>query len=217
MTRIVKPLLTYLALACVCASMATVAHADEIQKSGREEWPSKHELQPLLGYQVGFGGQTSSLYGVKLGVEYAYRFQQYAWFDMQVHNIFGAGPTGGYCYKSFTSHCYYGGWGFEADVGVKMKIPLAQIPLVIEVPILLGVVGMYNRECGDNGASVPIFKTGVGIRYFVTKRIGVGVTTHLAFGPAFHGGGHFLCGKGTDSYTDFYGAFDFQFGGEFLL
>lgn len=207
---------TLLALAVLLGS-AQLAAADPIQKSGREEWPGKHELQPLLGYQVGFGAQVANTYGVKLGLEYAYRFQQYAWFDMQVHNVFGAGPTGGLCYQSITHHCYWGGWGFELDAGVKVKIPIAPVPLVIEVPILLGVVGVYNRECGDNGAAVPIFKTGVGVRYFITRRIGVGVTTHLMFGPSFHEESHVLCGKGQNTYTDLYGAWDFQLGGEFIL
>ena len=36
-----------------------------------------------------------------------------------------------------------------------------------------------------------------------------------AFGPGFHNSGNAVCT--TNSYTDFYGAFDFMVGAEFYL
>lgn len=190
----------------------TTAAADNMK-----EWPGKHELSPHLGYQVGFGGDVGNLSGFRLGAEYAYRFQQYVWFDVQAHNIFGLGGKDGPCRNNLLEKCYRGGWGFELDAGVKIKIPVASIPLVIEVPVLVAVIATYNRDCGDNGAAVPAFKTGAGVRYFVTKKIGVGGAIDFAFGPNFHGAGAVLCGKGNDSYTDFYGAFTFSLGAEFIL
>ncbi len=209
------------ALALVAASVSTglgtkEARAEGIQTSGKQEWPGKHELQPHLGYQVGFGGDVGNLSGFRLGAEYGYRFQQYVWFDLQLHNIFGFGGRDGRCRNNLLENCYRGGWGFEFDAGVKVKIP-TNIPLVIEVPILIGVIATYNRDCQDNGAAVPAFKTGVGVRYFLTRRIGVGATANFAFGPNFHASGAAFCGKGDRSYTDFYGAFDFSLGAEFIL
>jgi len=205
-----------LALALALALVRTAPAHAEVQKSGPQEWPGKHALAPHVGYQVGFGGDVGNLSGFRLGLEYNYRFQQYVWFDMQVHNIFGFGGRDGVCRGNPLDRCYRGGWGIELDAGVKVKIPTA-IPLVIEIPVLIGVIATYNRDCNDNGAAVPALKTGVAVRYFLTRRIGVGAGANFTFGPSFHQAGAAFCGKGNSSYTDFYGAFDFSIGAEFIL
>ena len=98
-------------------------------------------------------------------------------------------------------------------VGVKLKFK-TPIPLVVEVPLLGGVEVLYHRDCNDGGAAVPVFRAGAGVKYFLTRNIGVGGGMTFAFGPAFHGRNN--CGNG-DSYTDLYGAFDFLVGAEFIL
>jgi hypothetical protein len=203
-----------LGLALVTACSLGSARADEIQRSGPEIWPSKHELSAHLGFQAGFAGRIGSTSGFKLEADYAYRFHPLVWFAAQVANNFGFGNGDGFCANAPTFTCYRGGWDFELMVGVKLKWT-TRIPLVVEAPVLLGVDLLYNRNCGDDGASVPLIKTGGGVKYFVTRKIGVGAKIDIAGGPGFHqaAGG---CGL-LQSYTDFYGYFDFMVGAEFLL
>jgi hypothetical protein len=189
------------------------ARADEIQRSGPESWPSKHEVSAHMGFQAGFGGQIANTSGFKLEADYAYRFHPIAWFMVQVANNFGFGNADGFCTHAPNLACYRGGWDFELMAGVKLKWT-TPIPLVIEAPVLVGVDLLYNRDCGDDGAGVPTFKTGAGVKYFVTRKIGVGAKFDFAGGPGFHQTGS--CGM-LRSYTDFFGYFDFMVGAEFML
>src|SRR5262245_46038007 len=84
----------------------------EIQKSGPEVFPSKHELDAHLGYQAGFGGVFQNPSGFKLTGEYGYQFHPLAWFDLQVSNVFGFGSPVGPCSGAFGTQCYRGGWAF---------------------------------------------------------------------------------------------------------
>ena len=59
-----------------------------------------------------------------------------------------------------------------------------------------------------------MLRTGVGIKYFLRPRIGVGASLGFDAGPAFHE--QTACKVGG-RYTDFYGAFDFMVGTEFIL
>jgi hypothetical protein len=191
------------------------ALAVEIQRSGPEVFPSKHELSAYLGYQAGVGGVYQNPSGLKITGEYAYRFHEIAWFDLQLGNVFGFGSTYGLCADSSNSFCYRGGWALDIAGGVKLKFKTA-VPLVIEVPILLGVDVLYNRDCGDDGAAGPLLKAGANAKYFLTKSIGLGAALGFAFGPGFHGSSSVGSCK-HDSYVDFYGAFDFSVVAEFLL
>ncbi len=197
----------------VCLA-ATTAHAD-IQKSGPEDFPGKHELDAHLGYDAGFGGKYQNPSGVKLTAEYAYRFHPLAWFDVQLSNVFGFGSVSGPCGDSFGTLCYRGGWAFGIAAGVKLKW-VTPVPLVIETPILAGIDILYNRDCGDNGVAVPLLRTGAGAKYFLTRRIGLGVNFAFAFGPGIHGGSS-IASCNRSSYTDFYGAFEVNIGAEFIL
>lgn len=208
-----KRLLVALAGALVVCSGA-VASA-QLQRGVPEVFPSRHELSAHLGGQAGFGGQLGSPSGFKLEAEYGYRFHPYIWFDVDLANNFGFGSADGYCTHSVFAKCYRGGWNLELMAGVKFKFPTA-IPLVIEAPLLAGLEVLYNRDCGDNGAAVPVAKTGAGVMYFLTKKIGVGAKFNVAFGPAFHSASDFGVCK-QDSYTDFFGYFDFLVGAEFIL
>jgi hypothetical protein len=195
--------------------LAAPAGAVEIQKSGSENFPSNHELSAHLGYQAGVGGTFQNPSGLKLTGEYAYRFHELVWFDARVSNVFGFGSTGGPCVDVVSSDCYRGGWAFGLAGGVKLKFR-TPVPLVVEVPVLLGVDVLYNRDCGDDGAAGPLVRTGGSAKYFLTRNIGLGAAVNFAFGPGFHGGSDSpLCKR--SSYVDFYGAFDFSLVAEFLL
>jgi hypothetical protein len=193
------------------------APSNESQQIERpfEIQPSRHEMSVQLGYATGFGGDFGSPSGLKITGDYAYKFHRIAWFDLQLGNTFGFGSKDGRCVGSTDSNCYRGGWDVEIAAGVKLKFSTPRLPqLQIEVPILLGADVLYNRNCGDNGAAVVV-RPGIRAKYFLTPRIGVGIGMNAAFGPAFHASGDPVCT--TNSYTDFYGAFDFMAGAEFML
>ena len=174
-------------------------------------WPSRHELSVQVGYQAGFGGSLSSPSGLKITADYGFRFHRLAWFDLQLGNVFGVGSADGACSADPRSSCYRGGWDFNVSAGVRWKLkPTSSV--AVEIPVLVGLSVLYQRDCGDNGAALPVLRPGVRAVYFLTPRVGLGAGVNLALGPAFHGGG---CGK--TSYTTLYGAFDFSLGAEFLL
>ncbi|HEY1587386.1 MAG TPA: hypothetical protein VGH63_16935 [Polyangia bacterium] len=204
-------------LAAVMAALVALAAVPsaaraEIQQGVPEVFPSKHELSAHMGFQAGFGAQLGSTSGFKLDAEYAYKFHPFIWFDANLANVFGFGSADGTCTHSVLATCYRGGWALEMMAGIKLKFA-TKIPLVIEAPALVGVEVLYNRDCGDNGAAVPVLKTGGGVMYFLTKKIGVGAKFDVAFGPGFHGSS--VCKQ--QSYTDFFGYFDFLVGAEFIL
>jgi hypothetical protein len=185
-------------------------------RSGPEHYPGKNEISVHLGYQEGFAGKFANPSGFKLFFEYARRLSDVVWLDLQANNVFGFGPGEAICYdrlgRPFPCNLgyYYGGWDFEFAIGVKLKIK-TKIPLVVEIPILAAVEVLYDRQCGDTGAA-PALRVGGGVKYFVTRSIGVGGGINFAFGPGFHAAS--AC---FDSYTDFYGAVDFQLGAEFIF
>lgn len=184
-------------------------------KSGPEHFPANNEVSVHIGGQVGFAGKFANPSGFKLFAEYARRFTDLVWLDVQANNVFGFGSATGTCYDRMgnpfpCNGFYYGGWDFELAIGVKLKIKTG-IPLVVEVPLLAAVEVLYNRQCGDTGAA-PAARVGGGVKYFVTRAIGVGGGVNFAFGPGFHGASNCF-----NSYTDFYGAFDIQFGAEFIF
>jgi hypothetical protein len=199
---------------------ASPAFADGVQTSGAEAFPGKNEISAHIGYQAGFAGRYANPSGFKLFAEYARALTDLVWLDVQFNPVFGFGGSGTYtCYDRFGNPyvcggaAYYGGWDLELAVGVKLKFKLGKIPLVIEAPITLALEGLVNRSCGDNGVAAPVLRTGGGVKYFVTRAIGLGVGVNFALGPGFHADSP--CGP--NGYTDFYGAFDFALGAEFIL
>jgi hypothetical protein len=205
-----KPILLLVAL-----SFSATAKADEAVQRSIDIQPSRHEVNVHLGYQAGFGGSLGSPSGLKLVADYAYKVQRFTWFNLQVGNTFGFGGHDGLCVNSTDSQCYRGGWDFEIAAGVRLSWQLKRVPMNFEVPLLVGVDVLYNRDCGDNGAAFPVLKPGVRAKYFVTPRVGLGVGVNFAFGPSMHSGGASVCT--TRSYTDFYGAVDILMGAEFIL
>lgn len=209
MSRLLLPLV-------ILGALAGVARA-QVQAGVPEVFPSRHEISVHTGFQAGFGGHyDTGTSGYKLEADYAYRFHPFIWFDVSLGNNFGFGNGDGVCANGVIgSTCYRGGWALELLAGIKMKWALQRIPLVIEAPVQAGVEVLYNRDCGDNGAGVPVIRTGGGAMYFLTKKIGVGLKIDFAGGPAFHGSGT-ACGI-QHSYTDFFGYVDFMLGAEFFL
>ena len=209
MSRLLLPLL-------ILGAFTGVARA-EVQAGVPEVFPSRNEISVHTGFQAGFGGHyDTGTSGYKLEADYAYRFHPIIWFDVSVGNNFGFGNGDGLCANGVVgSTCYRGGWSLELLAGIKLKWALQRIPLVIEAPVQAGVEVLYNRDCGDNGAGVPVIRTGGGAMYFLTKKIGVGVKIDFAGGPSFHGAGT-ACGI-QHSYTDFFGYVDFMLGAEFFL
>lgn len=188
------------------------------QTHGAEQYPGKVELSVKIGVQSGFAGNFSNPSGLKLFGDFAYRMSDVVWFNVQLNQLVGFGFSGGTCYDNLgrgfpcgAVNTYYGGWDTEVAVGVKLKFK-TPIPLVVEVPIGGAVEFLYARSCGDNGVAVPVLRAGGGVMYFLKKNIGVGGGFAFALGPGFHSSG--TCGG---SYTDFYGAFDFGVGAEFIL
>jgi hypothetical protein len=206
-------------VATLLAALCGAARA-EIQQGVPEVFPSRHEISAHAGFQAGFGAKYGSASGFKLEADYAYKFHPIMWFDASVGNNFGFGNADGPCRGAVVFNppsCYRGGWNLELAAGLKLKFPLQSLPIVIEVPVQLGVEVLYNRDCNDNGAAVPVLRTGGSGMYFLTKRIGVGLKIDFAAGPAFHGKPDTSCIVNGDSYTDFFGYFDFLFGAEFVL
>jgi hypothetical protein len=196
----------------------TGAARAEIQQGHPEVFPSRHEISVHGGFQAGFGGKyASGTSGFKLEADYAYKFHPLMWFDLSVGNNFGFGNADSTCAGVFPggATCYQGGWALELLAGIKLKFT-TRIPIVVEVPVQLGVEVLYNRDCHDNGASVPVVRTGAGGMYFLTPRIGVGMKIDFAGGPSFHGKPD-GCLPTAGSYTDFFGYVDFMFGAEFFL
>jgi hypothetical protein len=194
---------------------AGVAQAAPIQTQGPENFPGPNELSAHFGYQAGFGAHYTNSSGFKLFFEYGRRLTDLVWFDVQANNTFGFDYGTTTCFDRFGRPYACGGsgngWDFQLAAGVKLKIK-TRIPLVVEIPILLAVDALYNRPCGDTGAAVPVIKPGVGVKYFLLRNLGIGGGFNTGFGPAFHQDSN--CSVG---YTDFYGAFDFQVGAEFLF
>lgn len=203
------------------AGAASVARAEDAAATAQpttvskpfEVSMSRHEISAHVGYQAGFGGTFGSASGLKISGDYAYRFHRKVWFNLQVGNTFGFGASDGRCVNSFDSFCYRGGWDLSIAGGIRFKFQ-TRVPVIVEVPLLVGVDVLYNRNCGDNGAAV-VLRPGVRAKYFVTPRVGLGAAINFAFGPSFHGAGSTTCT--ANSYTGFYGAFDFMLGTEILL
>ena len=179
-------------------------------------FPGNNEFSVHIGYQAGIAGTFANPSGFKLFAEYGHRFSDLVWLDVQANNVFGFGPSPGVCYDRFgnpfpcAAGYYYGGSEFELAVGVKLKI-LTRSPLVVEIPILGALEIIYDRQCRDAGVS-PAVRMGGGVKYFVTRSIGLGGGINFAVGPGFH-----QAGDCSASYTDSYGAFDFQMGAEFIF
>jgi hypothetical protein len=205
-----------LIVALLVASAGTAGAREATVLTGaREISDSRHELSAHVGYQAGFGGELGSPSGIKVSADYAFRFHRFTWFHLQVSNTFGFGSKDALCAGSLDSYCYRGGSDFGIAAGGRFKFRVRQLPLLIEIPLLAGINVLYNRHCGDDGASFPVIRPGLRATYYVTPKIGLGAAVDLAVGPAFHTGSTSGCRQ--ESYNGVYGSASFMLGAEFLL
>ncbi|HXU67810.1 MAG TPA: hypothetical protein VN947_00700 [Polyangia bacterium] len=201
-TRIWLP--TLLA-AMLCAS---AAQAQTYVSRRYDNFPGKDELSGQLGFQASLGGGTPG--GFKMFLDYSHRLTNLVWLNFKLNPTFGAGETRTVCVDQFgnTYDCGTGfdGNGYAIDIlaGVKLKW-MTRFHLVPYANINAGVVPVFARPAGDNGAAV-VFNTGGGLKYFVTPRIGVGGEMTFTLGPGFYSG-----------HTELYRAFNMGVGAEFIL
>ena len=190
-------------------SLAGAAHAQTSYVERRMDgFPGKDELSPQFGFQASLGGGTPA--GFKLFFDYAHRLSKIAWLDFQVNPTFGAGEAHAVCYDQF-GNPYDCGTGFDGNgyaidllAGVKLKW-MTRFHLMPYAMVDGGVVPVFARPAGDNGAAV-VLATGGGLKYFITPRIGVGGEMSFTLGPGFYSG-----------HTEFYRAFNLGIGAEFIL
>ena len=211
-----------LALTLTLALLAAAgpsAHADgtDIQTSGPEQFPGKHELAAHLGGQVGlsgfsYGGGTPG--GFKLMLEYGYRLTDLWWLNAGVNLVVAGGCS--------PATCAYVGTGntVEPQVGIKVKFK-TQIPLVAYAKADAAIIGIYNRYCTNNGFALG-GRVGGGANYYLLKNLGVGVEAAFTVGPAFLGSATAeQCGviapTTATSHIELYAAIDFTLGAEFLF
>lgn len=168
----------------------------------------KDELTGEMGFQASLGGGTPG--GFKLFFDYAHRLSNLVWLDFKVNPTFGAGESRTLCYDQF-GNVYDCGTGFEGNgyaidllAGVKLKW-MTRFHLMPYASVNGGVVPVFARPAGDNGAAV-VFNTGGGLKYFVTPHIGLGGEMTFTLGPGFYSG-----------HTELYRAFNMGIGAEFIL
>ena len=178
-------------------------------------FPGKDELSGQLGFQASLGGGTPG--GFKMFFDYSHRLSNLVWLNFKLNPTFGAGETRAVCVDQFgnTYDCGTGfdGNGYAIDIlaGVKLKWMIQRIHLMPYANANAGVVPVFARPAGDNGAAVVI-NGGGGVKYFVTPRIGVGGELDFTLGPGFYSASNTI-----RSHTEFYRAFNFAVGAEFLL
>jgi hypothetical protein len=169
----------------------------------------KDELSPAMGFQAGLGGTTPG--GFKLFFDYSHRLTNLVWLNFKVNPTFGVGTASRICYDQFGNAYDCGSGPFEGNgyaidllAGVKLKW-MTRVHVMPYANIDAGVIPIFARPAGDNGAAVAVH-TGGGVKYFVTPRIGVGGELDFTLGPGFY-----------SNHTEFYRAFNFAIGAEFLL
>jgi hypothetical protein len=194
-------------------------------------WPGKNEISIHVGGQAGLGGYSvtgaNGVFfaaggppsGFKLLFDYSYRVRDDGPFTLWL-NLGSNLTIGGGCNYIAGNHYYCGlannGDTIEPFFGVKMKFR-TPIPLVPYAKIDGTLVGIFARFCGDNGVAVAARLAG-GLKYFLTRNVGVGAELAMTVGPGFYGGASAAC---TDyyygSHVELYAAFDLGVGAEFVF
>ncbi|MCU1282357.1 MAG: hypothetical protein JWM53_5903 [bacterium] len=201
-THILLPILL------VTTLFAGAANAQTYVSRRMDGFPGKDELSAQLGFQASLGGGTPG--GFKMFFDYSHRLSNLVWLNFKLDPTFGAGETRTICVDQF-GNTYDCGTGFDGNgyaidllAGVKLKW-MTRVHLMPYANINAGVVPVFARPAGDNGAAV-VFNTGGGVKYFVTPRIGVGGELSFTIGPGFYSG-----------HTELYRAFNMGVGAEFIL
>jgi len=211
-------------LACALL-VAAPARAASIQTSGPEVFPGKNEISVHLGGQVGIGSYFvdgrfvgGPPGGFKLDFDYSYRVSNpglySVWLNLGANFVIGGG-----C--GFTGPVYVcgganNGDGIEPFFGVKLKFR-TPVPLVPYVKVGGNFIGIVNRYCSDNGFAIAA-RIGGGVKYFLTKNVGLGLDSGFNLGPGFYGG----VNSGPDcvgyrSHIELYASWDLAAGAEFVF
>jgi hypothetical protein len=198
-------------LLALAGSPALAQNAISRSMSG---FPGKDEISTQLGFQASMGGGTPN--GFKLFIDYSHRLSPLVWLNFKLNPTFGAGGDRTVCYNNSGDvwDCSTGfadeGWSMDLLGGVKLKW-MTRLRLMPYANIDVGVVPIFARPNEDTGAAV-VLHTGGGLKYFVTPRIGVGGEIDFTLGPAFYGSSRYV-----QSHNEFYRAFNFAIGAEFIL
>jgi len=195
--------------------LATPALAQSYVTRSMSGFPGKDELSAQMGFQASMGGGTPN--GFKMFFDYSHRLSSLVWLNFKLNPTFGAG--GGnrtVCYNNSGDvwDCSTGfaeeGWAIDLLAGVKLKW-MTRVKVMPYANINVGVVPIFARPDEDSGAAV-VLHTGGGVKYFVTPRIGVGGEIDFTLGPAFYSSSNYV-----RSHNEFYRAFNFAVGAEFIL
>jgi hypothetical protein len=178
----------------------------------------KNEISAQLGFQGSLGGTTPA--GIRLNFDYARQLTNLVWLDFKVNPTFAVGPNRAICQDGTGglydcgSGAYGDGYAIDILGGVKLKFPIARVPaLVPYAQIAIGAAAIFSRPTHDDGGGL-IFHTGGGLRYFVTRHVGLGGELGLTIGPAWYSE---TCTNCRNGHTEFYRAIDFALGAEFVL
>jgi hypothetical protein len=207
-----------------------------IQTSGPQQWPGPHEISLGLGGQIGissyyvtaptgdvlFVGNPPGGFRLQLGYDYRVSTPGVysVWIDAGIN--FGIGGGCSFAYQPnprlYAYQCGYGNNGdsIEPFVGVKLKFRVQPVPLVPYVRIDGSFVGIVNRFCGDNGFAIGPRVAG-GIKYWLTKNVGLGLETGFLLGPAFYSGVNIIGCQNYGSHLAFYATWDMTFGADFAF
>jgi hypothetical protein len=174
-----------------------------------------NELTAEMGLQASLGGTTPG--GFKLFFDYARRMSNLVWLDFKVNPTFDTGYRQGVCYDQFGdpyacgySGLYGNGYAIDLLAGAKFKWLVVRNKLMPYCNINGGVVPVFSRPNGDDGAAIVV-NTGGGLKYFVTPHVGLGGEINLTLGPGFYGG------PNNTGHNELYRAFNFGVGAEFIL
>jgi hypothetical protein len=194
--------------------LATPAFAQSYVTRSMSGFPGKDELSAQLGFQASMGGGTPS--GFKMFIDYSHRLSSLVWLNFKLNPTFGAGGDRSVCYNNRGDvwDCSTGfadeGWAIDILAGVKLKW-MTRFKVMPYANIDVGVVPIFSRPYDDNGAAV-VLHSGGGVKYFVTPRIGLGGELDFTLGPAFYSESNTV-----RSHNEFYRAFNFAIGAEFIL
>ncbi len=194
--------------------VASSASAQSISRRYSGGFPGKDELSAELGLQASLGGTTPG--GFKMFFDYAHRLSDIAWLDFKLNPTFDTGYRAATCVDQFGNPypCGYAGLygnGYAIDLlaGAKFKW-LLRNRVMPYCNIDGGVVPIFARPAGDNGAAIVV-NTGGGVKYFVHPRVGLGGEVNFTLGPGFYSG------PNNTGHNELYRAFNFAAGAEFIL
>lgn len=203
-----------LTLSTVVLLTASTAMAQTALSRHAGSYGGRDEISTQLGFQASMGGGTPN--GFKMFFDYSHRLTDLVWLNFKLNPTFDSGGYRAVCYDNngFAYDCSSGfgdnGWGIDLLGGVKLKW-MTRYHVMPYANIDAGVVPIFARPAGDNGAAVVVHSGG-GVKYFVTPHIGVGGELDFTLGPGFYGSSNTV-----RSHTEFYRAFNFAVGAEFLL